>query len=208
MRVHYDGAFDEWESITRAAEETSVTAGKISQCCLGRISFAGDWEWIFAEDFHDPPEDEEWKEMRLYGDMSKCHHVGRIRLLNGKITVGSLKEGYRVHQTASGGMFKIHRLVAVMFIPNPDKLPVVNHKDDNRENNKVSNLMWCTQKTNCILAAQRKNKPVRRILPDGSMIIYESGKAASIASGVSRGDISSACRGQKKSPGGSKWEYA
>ena len=42
----------------------------------------------------------------------------------------------------------IHRLVAETFIPNPDNLPVVNHKDENKLNSSVDNLEWCTYKYN------------------------------------------------------------
>lgn len=44
--------------------------------------------------------------------------------------------------------FLIHRLVAEAFIPNPNNLPEVNHKDKNRKNNKVDNLEWCTRVDN------------------------------------------------------------
>lgn len=42
----------------------------------------------------------------------------------------------------------VHRIIAKTFLPNPDNLPVINHKDGNKLNNNVSNLEWCTQKYN------------------------------------------------------------
>lgn len=53
---------------------------------------------------------------------------------------------YHVHLMKSGKRYakKIHRLVAEAFIPNPDNLPQVNHKDENKHNNNVDNLEWCT----------------------------------------------------------------
>ena len=42
----------------------------------------------------------------------------------------------------------VHRLVAQAFIPNPDNLPVINHKDENKLNNNVDNLEWCTMEYN------------------------------------------------------------
>lgn len=41
--------------------------------------------------------------------------------------------------------YRLHRLVALHFLNNPDNKPIVHHKDRNRNNNDVSNLMWCTQ---------------------------------------------------------------
>lgn len=43
---------------------------------------------------------------------------------------------------------QVHRLVAIQFIPNPNKLPEINHKDGNKSNNSIYNLEWCTSEYN------------------------------------------------------------
>lgn len=65
------------------------------------------------------------------------------RLLKGEITNSGYK---RLHVSINGESFKlsVHRLVAELFIPNPNNLPCVNHKDGNKLNNHVDNLEWCT----------------------------------------------------------------
>ena len=58
------------------------------------------------------------------------------------------KNGYQ-QITLDNSQLLVHRLVAQAFIPNPNNLPCVNHKDENPGNNDVRNLEWCTQKYNC-----------------------------------------------------------
>ena len=75
---------------------------------------------------------------------------------------------YQINLVAMNGKRKkelIHRLVAITFIPNSDKLPEVEHKDRNRANNNVENLCWVNRSTNCRNTSQ--NRMVR---------VYKNGK--------------------------------
>ena len=92
-----------------------------------------------------------------YTGMYQVSNMGRVRSLNynksGAIKILSLAQhsGYSVVGLSKNGkktMFLVHRLVATMFIPNPYNYPVVNHKDENRINNIVDNLEWCTVQYN------------------------------------------------------------
>jgi hypothetical protein len=58
-----------------------------------------------------------------------------------------------VGKTDNRGQYRVHRMVAEAFIPNPDNLPEVNHKDYDRTNNNVGNLEWCTHADNVTYSA-------------------------------------------------------
>lgn len=77
---------------------------------------------------------------------------GRVRSVNGHyyksylINSGYLQIQFRMNKKHVHK--SVHRLVAQVFIPNPDNLPEVNHKDCDKTNNKVENLEWCTSSYN------------------------------------------------------------
>jgi hypothetical protein len=79
---------------------------------------------------------------------------------------GYLKVCLRVNQKPK--MFRVHRLIATAFIPNPNNLPVVNHKNGDKLNNSISNLEWCTQMYNMQSINTKKNFGCIRKIPSNT----------------------------------------
>lgn len=110
----------------------------------------------------------------------------------------------------------VHRLVAQAFIPNNDQSKtIINHKDENKRNNSVANLEWCTYKYNANYGtrnervAKSKSKPIQQLdLKTGFIIAtYPSVTEASLSIGIYYDTITKAARGIKKSAGGFGWRY-
>lgn len=92
---------------------------------------------------------EVWKDIDGYDGMYKVSNLGNVysKYVNRNLKHGKTKDGYPYVMLRNNGKQKcnlIHRLVAQAFIPNPDNLPCVNHKDENTENYSIDNLEWCT----------------------------------------------------------------
>lgn len=103
---------------------------------------------------------EEWRPVVGYEGLYEVSSYGRVRSLDrycyrlqkGKV-LSPAKDRYgyltvTLNCNGKSKTIKIHRLVAQAFLPNPDNLPQVNHKDENKINNIVYNLEWCDAKYN------------------------------------------------------------
>lgn len=119
--------------------------------------------------------------------------------------------------------FLIHRLVASAFIPNPNNLPEVNHKDGNKGNNHFTNLEWVSRSANIKHGIdtglikksmiERTGKRHFRSIPvimyniNGEAITFESTGDAARKTGLSAKSIQDACSGKLKTYKGLKWKY-
>ena len=107
---------------------------------------------------------EEWRDIKGYEGKYKISSYGKVKSLKHKdeklLKPSYDKDGYKQVILCNNGKGKkwfIHRLVAIHFLPNPNNLPQVNHKDEDKANNVVENLEWCTCKYN-INYGTAKNK--------------------------------------------------
>ena len=182
-----------------------------------------------------------WKDIPNYEGLYQASNLGNVRSLdhirkNGKnnnqkcLTKGRIlkqaiqkESGYAFVVLSKNGKtkgFRVHRLVAETFIKNPYNFRCVNHKDENKQNNNVNNLEFCSHKYNNnygtkkerlkISQQKRIGKKVNQYTIDGKFIKqwncimdierYLKIKRANV-------NICACCRGKYKTAYGYRWEY-
>lgn len=179
--------------------------------------------------------EEVWKDIPGYEGYYQVSSLGRVKRLPRHKATDKRKthNNIRNPRVADNGYlrvnlskdnvtkwYSIHRLVAITFIPNPNNLPIINHKDENKQNNRVENIEWCTYSYNnnygTAIERQRKtraanpnDKRIRKMVGEknskaicqyslnGELIaIYKSLTEASAITGVHITTIVRQCKGR------------
>ena len=160
---------------------------------------------------------EEWKDIDGYEGSYQVSNLGNIISLENKsnhkqakcLKCSITKKGYLrayLYKNKNRRCYFVHRLVAETFIPNPNNLPCINHKDGNKLNNKVDNLEWCTHRDNNIhafinglnstqKAVEKNEKPIILI---NNNTRYRSMMDACRQLGLNVTNVSRVCSGKLK----------
>ena len=170
-----------------------------------------------------------WKQIPVDNNY-EASNDGQIRDINTKKIVSQWldKDGYLI-ATLSGKLYRVHRLIALTFISNPNNLPVVNHKNFKKNDNHIANLEWVSYSTNSkhsftgkhreesvavwakkvqpLAAEASKTKVAQYDLQDNLLNVYNSQREASEKTGTCRSSITRCVTGYRKTAGGYKWKY-
>ena len=164
-------------------------------------------------------------QVNQFGEVRTVDHYatrkdGRKQFVKGRILKQQRsKGGYMYVSTHVNGKpvyLLIHRIVATCFIPNPNNYPEVNHKDNNRTNNNVDNLEFCTRQYNQdyrknfgTSAAEMFGRPTIAVNPKTSEVFYfESQHEAARQLGFNSSSINNAIKGRRKTIRGHWFCYA
>lgn len=159
--------------------------------------------------------EEIWKDIEGFEGLYEVSSWGRVKnsrrgnflkisnTNNGYLQVGLFKNGKRTKH-------RVHRLVAQAFIPNPQNKPQVNHIDEDKENNRVENLEWCTAKENSNHGTHNLRVGKSRSIPIICIetgIEYYGARECARQLGLQQSTITKVLKGERKTTGGYTFKY-
>lgn len=159
-----------------------------------------------------------WGNIKGYEGLYQASIDGDVKSLRtGKILrPGKNNRGYlyvNLYKDGKCKTYKVHRLVAQTWLPNPNNLPCINHISEIKTDNRVENLEWCTVKennnwgTHNERVAKTKSKPVVALNKREQIVhVFPSAKEAG-RNGYDQGTVAACCLGKRKTHKGLVWYY-
>ena len=172
---------------------------------------------------------EQWKPAKGYEQLYEVSNFGRIRSLDKYNSLGYFRKGVILKQNVRSkkskylrvGLTKngvrkhvnVHRIVAMTFLDNPMNLPQVNHKDENKCNNHVDNLEWCTASYNANYGTRnqriidKNKKPIIGESLDHDIKIYLDSSRSGDFIGFCHSAITACAKNKSETHKGFVWRY-
>jgi len=163
---------------------------------------------------------EEWRKIKGFEDY-EISNLGRVKSLKyGKEKImkpAKDKDRYlyvHLYQNKKTKCYRVHRLVAQAFLLNPNNYPDINHKDEDKTNNCVSNIEYCSKSynnsygTRTERASKAKSIPVVQTDMENNYInVYQSARQVQRELGFNKSNIARCCKGKTNKVNGYKWYY-
>lgn len=168
--------------------------------------------------------DEVWKDIEGYEGLYEVSNMGRVRSFPRNTTSGKIlkpitqKNGYLyviLYKDGKAKNYKVHRLVALAFVPNddPEHKTECNHINEIKKDCRASNINWLDHKRNINWgtrnerSGQKRMKPVKQLALDGTLVAIWPSIIEASRNGFNQSNIVSCCKGKYKTSYGFKWEY-
>ena len=163
--------------------------------------------------------EEIWKDVPGFEGLYQVSNYGQIKSTPRRGTVGGIMKGHadrkgyiNITLRKDGKQYtqKLHRLIAITFIPNPHNYPEVNHRDENKQNNRIDNLEWCSTSynheygTRTLRASARCGKPICCV---ETGVEYQGARQAAREMGIDASGITKALKNPNRTCGGYHWQY-